>query len=198
MKLYYNSKRCCYLERIICLVCGMEINNKNFSFNSSAFLKVNYIDTIDHCPFCGADKQYLSNDELSYLSQLSVLDEKTKSIIDHAMKLEVFNGDFYKKAASIVDNPKLNKMLEALSKIEYMHANIHRKIIGYDNLPVIRDMDYSSLKSDEAILKTARIREEHAVAYYEKYINMIEDEYLASILRGLSLVEKTHINLTSA
>jgi rubrerythrin len=176
----------------------MEINNKNFSLNSSAFLKENYIDTIDHCPFCGADKQYLSNDELSYLSQLSVLDEKTKIIIDHAMKLEVFNGDFYKKAARIAANPKLNKMMEELSKIEYMHANVHRKIIGYDSLPVIKDMDYSSLKNDEDILKTARVREEHAVAYYEKYSNMIDDKFLASILGALALVEKTHINLTTA
>jgi rubrerythrin len=185
------------LEKTVCLVCGMEINNKNFSFNSFALLRENYSNVIEHCPFCGVNKQYLSNDDLPYLSKLSVIDEKTKVIIDHAMKLEIFNGDFYKKVAKIAVNPKLIKMLEELSKIEYMHANVHKKIIGYDSLPVIKDIDYSTLRSDEDILKTARVREEHAVAYYEKYSNVINDKYLSAILSALSVVEKDHINLTS-
>ena len=52
------------------------------------------------------------------------------------MKLEVFNGDFfYRQASLLARDINLKEMFKALSNIEYMHARIHKSLIGIEKLP---------------------------------------------------------------
>lgn len=184
------------MSKLICVICGMEINKMNYSFNKEAFIQVNSPDNIKFCPFCGAITDYLIEDgkELNY-DEVN-LDSNALTIIDHAVKLEIFNGDFYKKASKITKNYEIKKMFEALSRIEFMHARIHKKIGGFKIDPVLRDMDYSKYDSDEVLLDMACKREKHAVEYYHKYEKDIEDKVIKKVFEVLSSVEKEHIELT--
>jgi rubrerythrin len=104
------------------------------------------------------------------------------------MKLEVFNGDFYKKAAIMAKDEALKNMFNALSKIELMHAMVHKKIGGFKELPVLKELDYSLLEFDKLLIEAANKREKHAVAYYDKYSEKIEDDKVSLILKELSEV----------
>lgn len=185
------------MNKLICVVCGMEINDKNYDFNKEGFITSNHIDNIDTCPFCGANKEYLvQGGKAIEFGDSGKLDGTTLKIIDHAVKLEIFNGDFYKKASKIAKDEKVKKVFEALSRIEYMHARIHKKIGGFTEDPVLREMDYSKYNSDEILLEMACKREKHAVEYYEKYSSVVEDKNIKSIFKALSMVEEEHIQLT--
>lgn len=185
------------MNKLICVVCGMEINDKNYDFNKEGFITSNHIDNIDTCPFCGANKEYLvQGGKAIEFGDSGKLDSTTLKIIDHAVKLEIFNGDFYKKASKIAKDEKVKKVFEALSRIEYMHARIHKKIGGFTEDPVLREMDYSKYNSDEILLEMACKREKHAVEYYEKYSSVVEDKNIKNIFKALSMVEEEHIQLT--
>jgi rubrerythrin len=184
------------MEKIVCVICGMEINEKNYNFNKEAFINSNNKEKIMFCPFCGAPMKYLveHGEEMKY--DRRKLNENALKIIDHAVKLEVFNGDFYKKASSMAKDENIRKMFKALSSIEYMHARIHKKIGNFKEMPVLRDMDYSKYDSDESLLSAACKREKHAVEYYEKYGGEIHEENIIKIFKVLSGVEEEHIALT--
>jgi rubrerythrin len=112
------------------------------------------------------------------------------------MKLEVFNGEFYKKAAVMAENEEIKNMFNDLSRVEFMHALVHKKIGGFKELPVLRDIDYSRLNSDELLIEAANKREKHAVAYYDKYMDEVKDENIVLVLKALATVEKEHIEMT--
>jgi rubrerythrin len=185
------------MSNLVCVVCGMAVNNKNYEFNKEAFINSNSVDNIKYCPFCGAPLEYLVQEGKELTFDRNSLSNNALKIIDHAVKLEIFNGDFYKKASVIAKDPKVKKMFEALSKIEFMHAKVHKKIGGFKEDPVLVDMDYSKHDKDEILLEMACKREKHAVEYYEKYSKEIEDEDIRKIFAALSRVEEEHIELTS-
>ncbi|AOZ77309.1 metal-iron-binding protein [Clostridium pasteurianum] len=187
------------MEQIKCMVCGMNINEKNFYINNSAFLEKNTGDKIIYCPFCGVSEIYLSNDGQTYTVDSSLLDENTLKIIDHAVKLEIFNGDFYKKASEMARSNEVKEIFSALSKIEMFHAKIHFRIGGFNNFPKLTEIDYDKYKydTDKALLEAAEIREKHAVSYYDKYKHEVKDKTVVNIFNALSEVEKEHILLTS-
>ena len=185
------------MSELLCVVCGMTINDKNFEFNKEAFINSNDIDNIKYCPFCGASLEYLVQDGNELTFDKSKLSNSALKIIDHAVKLEIFNGDFYKKASVLAKDDKIKKMFEALSRIEFMHARVHRKIGGFKEDPILRDMDYSKYDKDEILLEMACKREKHAVEYYEKYSKEMEDENIRKIFKVLSGVEEEHIELTN-
>ncbi|WP_123052711.1 ferritin family protein [Clostridium sp. JN-1] len=184
------------MKTLVCVICGMQINDKNYSLNKEAFLSSNTKENIKFCPFCGAPIEYLKEDgeELQY--DRNKLDDNALKIIDHAVKLEIFNGDFYKKASKLAKDSKVRDMFNDLSKIEYMHARIHKAIGGFKEEPVLRDMDYSKYDTDEILLEMACKREKHAVEYYEKYSKEINDDIIKQVFKALSKVEKGHIELT--
>lgn len=184
------------MEKLICVICGMEINDKNYNFNKEAFINPNKKDDIGYCPFCGASKQYLKVDGKEYDYDISKLNDEALKIVDHAVKLEIFNGDFYKKASMIAKDEKIKKIFEALSRVEYMHARIHKKIGNFKEDPVLRNMDYSKYDSEDILLEMACKREKHAVEYYERYSKEILDDNIRKIFSALSGVEEEHIELT--
>lgn len=108
----------------------------------------------------------------------------------------MFNGDFYLKAAEMCNSNNLKVMFKALSNVEYEHANIHMRLGGFNDKPVLNNMDYSSYDTDDKLLKAAAMREEHAVKYYNKYSREVNSEVLSNIFEILSDVEKMHIQLT--
>lgn len=185
------------MVKMTCVICGVEINEKNYNFNKEAFINSNSNEKIMCCPFCGAPMEYLieNGEEIKY--DRNKLDENALKIIDHAVKLEVFNGDFYKKASDMAKDENVKNMFKALSSIEYMHARIHKKIAGIKEMPVLRNMDYSKYSTDEALLAVACQREKHAVEYYKKYGKEIHEENIVKIFNVLSKVEEEHIVLTS-
>lgn len=181
---------------MICMVCGMQINDTNYSLNSEAFLERNLPGVIKYCPFCGVKHKYLSVENKTYSVEPENLDENILKIIDHAVKLEIFNADFYKKAALIAKNKEVKHMFNAISKIEYMHSRIHQKLGGFTETPVLVNMSYDKYSNDEQLLEMACNREKHAVNYYKKYSAQLKDPVLINIFRALSDVEKEHIELT--
>lgn len=173
----------------------MEINEKNYNFNESAFTNKNTIDNIIYCPFCGVSKKYLSeNNEIIEIDS-NLLNEDTLKILDHAVKLELFNGDFYNIAALMSKNDKVRKTFEALSRIEIIHSKVHQRLGGFANAPNLSKISYERYDSDNALLGLAKQKEEHAVSYYEKYKNEVNNMNLIKIFEALADVEKDHIIL---
>ncbi|WP_346928819.1 ferritin family protein [Clostridium sp.] len=179
-----------------CKICGMNINEKNYDFNSFAFLNINSIDNIVYCPFCGVSSIYLSNSDKVIEVDSKNLDENTLKILDHAVKLEIFNGEFYKEAAKTAKSEKISKAFQALSKIEIFHSKVHMGLGGFTKTPTLSKINYDKYDSDEALLKLAKEREEHAVYYYERYKNEVCDENVKKVFEALIEVEKDHIDLT--
>jgi rubrerythrin len=173
----------------------MEINEKNYNFNESAFANKNSIDNIIYCPFCGVGKKYLSEDDEIIMVESNLLSEDTLKIIDHAVKLELFNGDFYNTAAKMAKSVEVKKTFEALAKIEIFHSRIHQKLGEFVEAPNLNKVNYDKYDSDSALLELARHKEEHAVSYYEKYKNEINDNNLFEVFEALADVEKEHIIL---
>ncbi|MCD2346510.1 ferritin-like domain-containing protein [Clostridium guangxiense] len=184
------------MTNIKCLVCGKYVNENNYNFNNEAFIDKNKKNSIIYCPFCGASSIYFSESREVYNVNPKEFDESTLKIVDHAVKLEVFNGDFYLEAAKMCKSDKVEAMFKSLSNIEYEHAKIHMRLGGFNNKPVLRNMDYSNYDTDEKLLKAASMREEHAVKYYNKYSKEINNEVLSKVFKILRDVEKIHIQLT--
>lgn len=179
-----------------CLVCGKAVNENNYNFNNEAFISKNEKYKIIYCPFCGASSIYFSRANEVYSVNPKELNKDTIKIIDHAVKLEVFNGDFYLKAAKMCKSDNLKDMFKALSNVEYEHAKIHMRLGGFNERPVLRNMDYSSYNTDDKLLKASSMREEHAVKYYNKYSMEVNNEIISKVFKILCDVEKIHIQLT--
>lgn len=178
-----------------CKICGMEINEKNYNFNEAAFTNKNTIDNIMYCPFCGVRKSYLSEDDEIITIESNLLSENALKIIDHAVKLELFNGDFYNIAAKMAKSMEVKKTFEALAKIEIFHSRVHQKLGGFVEVPNLNKVNYDKYDSDSALLELAKQKEEHAVAYYEKYKNEVNNNNLFEIFEALADVEREHIIL---
>lgn len=185
------------MKDLKCIICGMNLDEKNYNFNSSGILNKNHNDIFTSCPFCGAGSSYLLSEGNTIFNYIKGVDSVTRRILDHAMKLEVFNGEFYKEASTLAADESVKEMFNALSRIELMHARIHQRLGGFDKLPVLQKIDYSRLKSDTELLQLAQKREEHAVAYYSKYIVQVSDNRIKTVFSALSEVEKEHIELTT-
>lgn len=183
------------MKKLKCMICGMEINENNYGFNSAAFNNKNSEENIIYCPFCGVTNEYLSLSEGKYNLDNIELVQKEITILDHAAKLEVFNGDYYKKAISLSKDEKIKKIFEALSRIEFMHAKIHSKLAGLDKLPVLSEIDYTKYNDDVTLLSEAKKREIHAVEYYSKYYNEVDNDLVKNIFKALNSVEREHIIL---
>lgn len=186
------------MDKHICIICGMTINDKNYNFNNNAFEEKNTLNDIKYCPFCGVGKDYIYNEEKAQVlnKKIEGLDKDILKIIDHACKLEVFNGEFYKQASILASDSKIKEMFKDLSNIELMHAKVHKAIAGLKELPKLREMDYSKYDSDELLLQMANKREQHAVQYYSKYYEAITLPEIRKVFDAFTTVEKEHINLT--
>lgn len=186
------------MEKIKCLVCGMQINEENFNFNENAFLNKNEKTNIKYCPFCGVTSVYLSKSDEVFAVDTKKLDEKTLKILDHAMKLEIFNADFYLEAYNLAEKEEVKKIFHDLHRIEKMHAKVHQRIGGFSKLPDLSKLDYSQYKGkDDELLEEAEQREEHAVRYYERYEKEVSEDMIRKIFKALLLVEQDHIILTN-
>ncbi|WP_291632426.1 ferritin family protein [Clostridium sp.] len=184
-----------------CLICGMEININNFDLNSKGLLEENERENIKHCPFCGVRDKYLQSEgeifskkEMNKVDSDS-LDKNTLVILDHAMKLEIFNSEFYASAAKLANNAYVKETFEALSRIEKMHAIVHQKLGGFKGLPKLVDIDYSKYENDKSLMELAANREIHATAFYEKYAKEISNPIVKEVLFALSEVERDHIQI---
>lgn len=178
-----------------CLVCGAEIKGEHIYINGNSRLTSNTFEDIICCPFCGVSKNYIKDTDKLYFDEIEKLDDEANIILDHAMKLELFNSDFYKKAEIMAKDEEIRKMFKDLSKVEFTHALIHRRAGNFKKIPKLADIKYARLSSDELLVREAINREKHAVAYYEKYSQRIKDVKLREILSALSEVEKEHISL---
>ncbi|OOM81907.1 rubrerythrin [Clostridium puniceum] len=178
-----------------CRICGMEINEQNYNFNESAFTNKNSIDNIIYCPFCGVGKEYLSEDCEVITVKSNLLSENALKILDHAVKLELFNGEFYNTAASMCNNLEIKKIFQALSRIEIFHSKLHQRLGGFTKAPNLIKVSYERCDSDNTLLELAKKKEEHAVSYYEKYKNEVYNDNLFEIFKALADVEREHIIL---
>ena len=178
-----------------CEICGVEINEKNYNFNEAAFNNKNSINNIIYCPFCGVSEMYLGEEDEVITVESNLLNENTLRILDHAVKLELFNGDFYNTAARMSKSQEVKKIFEALAKIEIVHSKIHQRLGGFKKAPNLNKVNYDKYNSDNALLELAKQKEEHAVFFYEKYKNEVDDNNLFKIFEALADVEKEHIIL---
>lgn len=173
----------------------MEINEKNYNFNEWAFTDKNSINNIIYCPFCGVEKKYLVKDDEIIKVESNLLDDNTLKILDHAVKLELFNGDFYSTAATMAEDGDIKRVFEALARIEKFHSKLHQRLGGFMKTPNLNKVNYSKYNTDSSLLELAKQKEEHAVSYYEKYKNELNNENLFKIFEALADVEREHIVL---
>jgi rubrerythrin len=178
-----------------CMICGMDININNFGINNEGLLVGNEKEHIEYCPFCGVGLKYMNFEGEIYTASAKNLDVDTLVILDHAMKLEIFNSDFYKAASKLAHSESVKKTFEALSKIELMHAMIHQKLGGFKELSELQYIDYSKHKDDKSLMNLAETREIHAARYYEKHLNKINDDAIKEVFIALSQVERDHIQI---
>jgi rubrerythrin len=178
-----------------CLICGMDINAKNFNINNEGLLEENEREHIKYCPFCGVIAKYLKSEGQMYKVDAKNLDENTLVILDHAMKLEIFNSEFYKAAVKLAHSDDAKATFEALSKIEKVHAIVHQKLGGFKELPKLVEIDYSKHKNDKSLMELAKGREIHAVQFYEKFAKEINNPIVKEVLVALSEVERDHIQI---
>lgn len=185
------------MDSLICKVCGMVINPKSYNLNQYSFIEKNTEGNIIYCPFCGVEKFYLNTNADIFSILKNTLDEQTTKILDMAMKLEVFNGEFYEEASKLAKSNKLSKVFKDLSKIEFMHAKIHKNFGDFKQMPKLRKPDYSRHNTDKALLEEAYRREEHAIAFYERYLDKVSSDIIKEVFIALSEVEKQHMDLTN-
>lgn len=182
---------------MICLICGMKVTSRSFDFNKYSFIEKNTEQEIINCPFCGVSKVYLDNQKNVYNVEKSLLDKQTIKILDNAMKLEVFNGEFYEEASKLAKSESLKKMFKDLSNIEFMHAKVHKRLGGFSELPKLHKPDYTRHNTDKLLLEEANKREEHAVLFYMRNMSKVSSEIVKKVFKALSEVEKQHIDLTN-
>jgi len=180
-----------------CLICGMNININNFDINKQGLLVNNEREHIKYCPFCGVTSKYLKSDGEVYNVDIKSLDKNTLGILDRAMKLEIFNSEFYTSAAKLAQGVTVKETFEALSKIEKVHAIVHQRLGGFKELPKLVNIDYSKHKDDKSLMELAENREIHAVKFYEKYVKKINNLVVKEVLVALSEVERGHIQIAS-
>ncbi len=143
------------MQKLFCNICGIEINERNYNLNKDAFLDKNTIDSIKFCPICGAPIKYLSEERFIYRLEEKELNEEVFKILDHAVKLEVFNGDFYKKASELAKNEKVSKLFKSLANIEYGHAMVHKNLAGIREMPKLAKINYDKYDNDSILLEMA-------------------------------------------
>ena len=179
-----------------CLICGMDININNYNINSKGLLEDNESECVKYCPFCGVTANYIKvEDEEIIQASVQCLDHSTLVILDHAMKLEIFNSDFYKSAAVLARSIDVKETFEALSNIERMHAIVHKKLGGFKELPKLINIDYSKHKTDKSLMSLAEDREIHAMKFYEKNSKKIVNPNVIKVFLALSEVEREHIQI---
>ena len=181
---------------LVCSICGMIINEKNYNFNEDAFLSKNDVTEIKYCPFCGASKEFLIEDGKILSVDSKSLNKETLKVLDHAVKLELFNSEFYAEAAKMADKLQIKKTFESLSRIENFHAKVHQKIGGFKELPKLSKVSYQKYDSDDLLLDLARQKEEHAVKFYQTNKGVVKDDNILKIFDALIRVEEDHILLT--
>ena len=184
-----------------CLICGMDININNFNINNGGLLEENEREDFKYCPFCGVSSKYLRregeifSDSEMYKVPAESLDDNTSVILDHAMKLEIFNSEFYKSAVKLSHNVQVKETFEALSKIEHMHAVVHQKLGGFKALPTLVHIDYSKYKNDKSLLELAEAREIHAATFYEKNGKKVNNPIIKEVFFALFQVEQDHMQI---
>lgn len=183
------------MGKLYCKVCGLEINAKNYFLNEKSMVERNKDSDIKYCPFCGVREEHLGSKEDIYQID-EELDDTIIKILQKAMKLEVFNGEFYKVAALLSKNEDISRKFNDLSHIELMHAKIHQKLGGFKNLPILKKLNYTKYDKDIILLEQANIRERHAVEFYNKNSSKVSSHYIKLIFKALSQVEEEHIIIT--
>ncbi len=179
-----------------CAICGMKVNINNYSLNASTLIEKNTQSDIKNCPFCGVDHSFLIHTDEVYQIPSDDLTHQELKILDHAVKLEVFNGEFYEKACQLAKNTALSYLFKDLSRIEFMHAKIHKDLGGFGALPTLHKPDYSRLDSDILLLDEAAKREKHAITFYRKKSKVITNPIIIKVFQALSDVEKQHEIIT--
>jgi rubrerythrin len=181
-----------------CLLCGMKINEKNYNLNYHTFVEKNKENKIINCPFCGANEAYLDNEREIYELDIKSLDTESLKVLEKAMKLEVFNGEFYEEASRLATDEKIKKTFKELSSIEFMHARIHKRLGAFEKLPKLHRPDYTRHNTDDLLLREANKREKHAISFYTRnYVN-VSCQIIKEIFNALSDVEKQHVVITEA
>lgn len=184
------------MNDIFCKICGMRINENNYDFNMRAIPERNDKSVYIYCPFCGVSHKYLVQHKNRIISiESEEISDETKAILIKAAKLEVFNGDFYKIASQKSKNVENVEMFKGLCNIEYAHARIHKKLAGMKENIQLREMNYNSINSDEELIRATEEREKHAVEFYMKNINLIQENKVKEVFKALIEVEKDHINM---
>ncbi|WP_392486485.1 metal-iron-binding protein [Haloimpatiens sp. FM7315] len=182
-----------------CKICGMIINDKNFMFNKNGIPKENTLENLKYCPFCGAKYEFLEeNNDKIIKEDNELMDKDTIKILDSAMKLEIFNGDFYLQASKLVNSVEVKKFFEDLSKIEIMHARVHQRLGGFPNLPNLIKLDYRKYIKDDPdkdMIEEARKRELHASKYYKNHAKNINHKIVTEIFNVLSEIESDHVRM---
>lgn len=175
-----------------CTICGMKIQPKSVFMNQHTMLEKNREDRVNRCPFCGVHKEWFELLDETFEKVRHALTLQEKRIIENAMKLEVFNSEFYDEASKLVKDSDLAEVFRELSFIERTHAKVHMRLGGFYELPALHRPNYSNRENDTAFVREAELREKHAIHYYGQKVCQIHQPIVKSLFEALSEVEREH------
>ena len=147
-----------------------------------------------HCPFCGAHQKYLIEAKDWQDRNNVVLSDISRSNLEGALRLEVNNSDFYKKAFAVAKDPYFQALFKALSKIEAEHASVIVKLLKVT--PPQPDHVLPALETEKDFLALAHSKEQNAVAFYQKSADEATEERVKEVFTALVEIEADHIKLS--
>lgn len=149
-----------------------------------------------HCPFCGAQKEYMvtAADWTDENESISELTDISRANLEKALQLEVNNKAFYADASAKADLVELQGIFKNLSKIEGEHASVIKKILKVEP-PAPEEEKKTASDNLHENLEAAREREKFASSFYAQSAGEATEERVKLVFGVLSQIEADHIQL---
>ena len=146
-----------------------------------------------NCPFCGAKVFNIKEFKDAKVTFDVELNEKDKSNVEYALKVEISNAAFYFCAAGKTNDPEGKLLFKILGKVEAEHASIWRKILKLGSAPAGNETCQVENKEN---LQESHDRETKAIEFYSKAAAESDNERVKEIFKALVEVETDHLKLS--
>jgi len=146
-----------------------------------------------NCPFCGAHRKYITEAKKAKVTFDVNLTAKEKVNVEESLKKEASNAAFYVCASKSTDDEEGKLLFKALSKVEYEHANIWKKILKLDKIPDANDPCH--IKNREN-LEESHARESKTIEFYKNALKEAVNPRIKQIFEAVIEIETDHLKLS--
>ena len=146
-----------------------------------------------NCPFCGAHQRYIKEAKDAAANFDVELNEKDRSNVEQALKVELSNAAFYGCAEKKTNDGEGKLLFKALRKVEAEHASVWKKILKLTELPSVEEPCFVENREN---LEESHRRETRAINFYKKAEEESENERVKEIFKSFVEVETDHLGLS--